>query len=62
MACCGDDAGESGNSPGTKWVAFNSIADHLDCGRRTRPGATRYSAPLRTPGSSGERSSWSARP
>jgi phage/plasmid-like protein (TIGR03299 family) len=24
----------SGNSPGTKWVAFNAIAEHLDHGRR----------------------------
>jgi phage/plasmid-like protein (TIGR03299 family) len=24
----------SGNSPGTKWVAFNAIAEHLDYGRR----------------------------
>ncbi|OAI40067.1 hypothetical protein AYO39_00205 [Actinobacteria bacterium SCGC AG-212-D09] len=23
-----------GNSPGTKWVAFNAIAEHLDYGRR----------------------------
>jgi hypothetical protein len=28
-------AGDStGNSPGTKWVAFNAIAEHLDYGRR----------------------------
>jgi hypothetical protein len=24
----------TGNSPGTKWVAFNAIAEHLDYGRR----------------------------
>jgi hypothetical protein len=24
----------SGNGPGTKWVAFNAIAEHLDYGRR----------------------------
>jgi phage/plasmid-like protein (TIGR03299 family) len=24
----------TGNSPGTKWVAFNAIAEHLDHGRR----------------------------
>jgi len=24
----------SGNSPGTKWVALNAIAEHLDYGRR----------------------------
>jgi hypothetical protein len=24
----------TGNSPGTKWVAFNAIAEHLDFGRR----------------------------
>ncbi len=24
----------SGNSPGSKWVAFNAIAEHLDYGRR----------------------------
>lgn len=24
----------TGNSPGTKWTAFNSIAEHLDYGRR----------------------------
>ena len=24
----------TGNSPGTKWVAFNEIAEHLDYGRR----------------------------
>jgi hypothetical protein len=24
----------SGNSPGTKWAAFNAIAEHLDYGRR----------------------------
>jgi hypothetical protein len=27
-------SGTSGNSPGTKWVAFNAIAEHLDYGRR----------------------------
>src|SRR5438105_1528403 len=31
----GGDAGDTtGNSPGTKWVAFNAIAEHLDYGRR----------------------------
>ena len=24
----------TGNSPGTKWTAFNAIAEHLDYGRR----------------------------
>ena len=24
----------TGNSPGTKWIAFNAIAEHLDYGRR----------------------------
>ena len=24
----------TGNSPGTKWVAFNAIAEYLDYGRR----------------------------
>jgi hypothetical protein len=24
----------TGNSPGTKWAAFNAIAEHLDYGRR----------------------------
>ena len=24
----------TGNSPGTKWVAFNAVAEHLDYGRR----------------------------
>jgi hypothetical protein len=24
----------AGNSPGTKWVAFNAITEHLDCGWR----------------------------
>jgi hypothetical protein len=24
----------TGNSPGTKWTAFNAIAEHLDFGRR----------------------------
>jgi hypothetical protein len=24
----------TGNSPGTKWVAFNAIAEHVDYGRR----------------------------
>jgi hypothetical protein len=24
----------TGNSPGSKWVAFNAIAEHLDYGRR----------------------------
>jgi hypothetical protein len=27
-------ADTTGNSPGTKWVAFNAIAEHLDHGRR----------------------------
>jgi Domain of unknown function (DUF932) len=27
----------TGNSPGTKWVAFNAIAEHLDYGRRYTP-------------------------
>ena len=29
------EAGDiTGNSPGTKWTAFNAIAEHLDYGRR----------------------------
>jgi hypothetical protein len=24
----------TGNSPGGKWIAFNAIAEQLDCGRR----------------------------
>jgi uncharacterized protein DUF932 len=29
------EAGDTlGNSPGSKWVAFNAIAEHLDYGRR----------------------------
>jgi hypothetical protein len=27
-------ADTTGNSPGTKWAAFNAIAEHLDLGRR----------------------------
>ena len=37
--CCYDrgTAGDStGNSPGSKWVAFSAIAEHLDYGRRYR--------------------------
>ncbi len=31
----GASAGDTtGNSPGTKWVAFNAVAEHLDYGRR----------------------------
>ena len=31
----GGIAGDTtGNSPGTKWVAFDAIAEHLDYGRR----------------------------
>jgi AcrR family transcriptional regulator len=26
--------GTSVNRPGSKWTAFNAIAEHLDCGRR----------------------------
>jgi Domain of unknown function (DUF932) len=52
----GGSAGDtSGNSPGSKWVAFNAIAEHLDYGRRyttrgkqeatdTRSSARRLSA------------------
>ena len=30
-----DKAGDTtGNCPGSKWVAFNAIAEHLDYGRR----------------------------
>ena len=34
--CCGCGAagGTVGNSPGSKWTAFNAIAEHLDYGRR----------------------------
>jgi hypothetical protein len=27
-------ADTTGNSPGSKWVAYNAIAEHLDHGRR----------------------------
>ena len=30
----GADGDTTGNSPGTKWTAFNAIAEHLDYGRR----------------------------
>jgi hypothetical protein len=30
----GAGADTTGNSPGSKWVAFNAIAEHLDYGRR----------------------------
>jgi hypothetical protein len=30
----GTAADTTGNSPGSKWVAFNAIAEHLDYGRR----------------------------
>ena len=30
----GGDGDTTGNSPGSKWVAFNAIAEHLDYGRR----------------------------
>ena len=30
----GDAGDTTGNSPGTKWTAFNAIAEHLDYGRR----------------------------
>jgi phage/plasmid-like protein (TIGR03299 family) len=30
----GETGDTTGNSPGTKWVAFNAIAEHLDYGRR----------------------------
>jgi elongation factor P hydroxylase len=31
---CGVAGDTTGNSPGSKWVAFNAIAEHLDYGRR----------------------------
>jgi hypothetical protein len=31
---CGIVGDTTGNSPGTKWTAFNAIAEHLDYGRR----------------------------
>ena len=31
---CGAAGDTTGNSPGTKWTAFNAIAEHLDYGRR----------------------------
>ena len=31
---CGAAGDTTGNSPGTKWTAFNAIAGHLDYGRR----------------------------
>lgn len=30
----GEAGDTTGNSPGSKWVAFNAIAEHLDYGRR----------------------------
>jgi len=30
----GNAGDTTGNSPETKWVAFNAIAEHLDYGRR----------------------------
>jgi hypothetical protein len=30
----------TGNSPGSKWVPFNAIAEHLDYGRPYTSGAT----------------------
>ena len=39
----------TGNSPGTKWVALNAITEHLDYGRRSRAGPTRFNGPSRTP-------------
>ena len=33
-AAAGIAGDTTGNSPGTKWVAFNAIAEHLDYGRR----------------------------
>ncbi len=30
----GEAGDTSGNTPGTKWTAFNAIAEHLDYGRR----------------------------
>jgi hypothetical protein len=47
----------TGNCPGSKWVPFNAIAEHLTTDAATRPGATRCSACSRTPRSSNERSS-----
>jgi hypothetical protein len=32
----GEAGDTTGNSPGTKWAAFNAIAEHLDYGRRYR--------------------------
>ena len=31
---CGAAGDTTGNSPGSKWTAFNAIAEHLDYGRR----------------------------
>ena len=31
----GEAGDTTGNSPGTKWTAFNAIAEHLDYGRYT---------------------------
>ena len=31
---CGIAGDTTGNSPGSKWTAFNAIAEHLDYGRR----------------------------
>ena len=50
----------TGNSPGSKWTAFNAIAEHLDFGD-TRPARARCSARSRTPRSSSVRSSWCRR-
>jgi hypothetical protein len=36
-----DRATRQGNGPGSKWVAFNAIAEHLDYGRRYTTGTNR---------------------
>ena len=46
----------TGNSPGSKWTAFNAITEHLDYGRRYTTRTSRCSARSRTPRSSSERS------
>jgi hypothetical protein len=38
-----------GNSPGSRWVAFNAIAEHLDYGRRYTTRTNQVQRSLRTP-------------
>ena len=51
----------TGNSPGTKWTAFNAVAEHLDYGRRYTARTTRCSVRSRTRRSSSGRWTWCRR-